>query len=97
MQSATSLPAAHWWVRVGSVKFSGTLTDRYSFSPTTTARSGPLTASPVSSDATITIGGVTEPIATAVESGSYQCTGNDLHLSFRSGGGTFDYGLASSS
>jgi len=82
----------------GSVKFSGTLTDHYSFSPTTTARSGPLTASPVSSDATITVGGeVTEPVSTAVESGSYQCTGNDLHLTFASGGGTLDYELAPAS
>jgi hypothetical protein len=81
----------------GSVKFGGTLTDHYSFSPTTSARSGPLTASPVSSDATITVGGRTEPISTAVESGSYQCTGNDLHLTFASGGGTLDYELTPAS
>jgi hypothetical protein len=32
-----------------------------------------------------------------VESGSYQCTGNDLHLTFASGGGTLDYELTPAS
>jgi hypothetical protein len=77
----------------GSVKFGGVITDHYSFSPTTTARSGPITASPVSSTGTITVGGQTVPIAPEVESGSYACTGNDLTLTFNSSGGTLMYDL----
>ncbi len=81
----------------GAVKFSGVQTDHYSFSPTTTARSGPLTATPVSSSATISVGGVTRPITPEAESGSYQCSGNDLTLTFTAGAGTLAYDLVPAS
>jgi len=69
----------------GSVKFGGTQTDHYSFSPTTTARSGGFELTPVSYQSTITVGGLTENIKPEVVPGSYTCTGNDLTLTFSAG------------
>jgi hypothetical protein len=81
----------------GSAKFNGTITDHYGFSPTTTARSGTFPVTPVSNDATITVAGVTKPVTSVSEQGSYVCTGKDLSLTFASGASTLMYQLAPAS
>lgn len=78
----------------GSAKFNGTITDHYGFSPKTTARSGTFPVTPVSNNATITIAGVTRPVTSTDEQGSYSCSGKDLSLKFTSGASTLTYQLA---
>jgi len=78
----------------GSAKFNGTITDHYGFSPTTTAHSGTFPVTPVSDNATITVAGVTKPVTSESEQGSYTCTGEDLSLTFTSGGNTLTYQMA---
>ncbi|HEY1653352.1 MAG TPA: hypothetical protein VGG09_15815 [Acidimicrobiales bacterium] len=75
----------------GSAKFSGTVTDHYGFSPKTTSNSGAFPVSTVTDDATITVAGVTKPVASSPEQGSYTCTGKDLSVTFTSGGNTLTY------
>jgi len=70
----------------GSAKFNGTVTDHYGFSPKTTAHSGTFPVTTVTDDATITVAGVTKPVMSSPEQGSYSCTGRDLSLTFTSGG-----------
>jgi hypothetical protein len=76
-----------------TIKFGGEETERYSFSPTTTALSGPLTATPVSSSATITELGGTTAITPEVETGSYTCSGSDLTVTLSAGPSTITYDL----
>jgi hypothetical protein len=78
----------------GSAKFSGTLTDHYGFPSGTTALTGTFPVTPVSNNATITIAGVTRPVTSASEQGSYVCTGKNLSLTFPSGSSTLTYQLA---
>jgi hypothetical protein len=78
----------------GSAKFNGTVTDHYGFSPKTTSHSGTFPVSTVSDDATITVGGVTRPVTSSPEQGSYSCTGKDLSLTFTSGGNTLTYQMS---
>ena len=78
----------------GSAKFSGTLTDHYGFPPDTTATSGSFAVTPVSNSATITVGGVTKPVSSESEQGSYTCSGKDLSLTFTSSGSTLTYQMA---
>jgi hypothetical protein len=87
-------PGAPLTGSVGSAKFNGTITDHYGFSPKTTARSGTFPVTPVSNNATITVAGVTKPVTSVSEQGSYMCTGKDLTLSFTSGGSTLTYQMA---
>lgn len=81
----------------GSAKFSGTITDHYGFSPKTTAHSGTFPVTPVSNNATITVAGVTKPVTSESEQGSYICTGKDLSLTFTNGGSTLKYQMAPAS
>lgn len=81
----------------GSAKFNGTITDHYGFSPKTTAHSGSFPVTPVSDNATITVAGVTRPVTSESEQGSYVCTGKDLSLTFIAGGSTLTYKLAPAS
>ena len=81
----------------GSAKFNGTITDHYGFSPKTTAHSGTFPVTPVSNNATITVAGVTKPVTSSSEQGSYVCTGKDLSLTFTSGGSTLMYKMAPAS
>jgi hypothetical protein len=81
----------------GSAKFNGTITDHYGFSPKTTAHSGTFPVTPVSDNATITVAGVTRPVTSESEQGSYVCTGKDLSLTFTDGGSTLTYKLAPAS
>ncbi|MGO9854198.1 MAG: hypothetical protein ACLPYY_04025 [Acidimicrobiales bacterium] len=78
----------------GSAKFNGTVTDHYGFSPKTTSHSGTFPVSTVSDDATITVAGVTKPVTSSPEQGSYSCAGKDLSLTFTSGGNTLTYRLS---
>jgi hypothetical protein len=78
----------------GSAKFNGTITDHYGFSPKVTSHSGTFPVTPVSNMATITVGGVTKPVTSSNEQGSYACTGKDLTLTFTSGGSTLTYQMA---
>lgn len=78
----------------GSAKFNGTLTDHYGFSSKTTSTSGTFPVSNVTDDATITVGGVTEPVTSSPEQGSYRCTGKDLSLTFTSGSSTLTYQMS---
>jgi hypothetical protein len=84
-------PGAPLTGSVGSAKFNGTITDHYGFSSKTTARSGTFPVTPVSNNATITVAGVTKPVTSVSEQGSYMCTGKDLTLTFTSGGSTLTY------
>jgi len=79
---------------VGSAKFNGTITDNYGFSPKTTSRSGTFPVSTITDDATITVAGVTKPVTSSPEQGSYSCSGKDLSLTFTSGGSTLTYQLS---
>jgi hypothetical protein len=81
----------------GSAKFNGTITDHYGFSPKTTAHSGAFPVTPVSNNATITVAGVTKPVTSESEQGSYVCTGKDLSLTFTSGGSTLTYQMTPAS
>ena len=81
----------------GSAKFNGTVTDHYGFSPKTTSHSGTFPVSTVSDDATITVAGVTKPVTSSPEQGSYSCTGKDLSLTFTSGGNTLTYQMSPAS
>jgi len=78
----------------GSAKFNGTITDHYGFSPKTTAHSGTFPVTPVSDQATITVAGVTRPVTSEPEQGSYTCAGADLSLIFTSGSSTLTYQMA---
>ena len=78
----------------GSAKFNGTVTDHYGFSPKTTSHSGTFPVSNVTDDATITVAGVTKPVTSSPEQGSYSCTGKDLSLTFTSGGNTLTYQMS---
>jgi hypothetical protein len=78
----------------GSAKFSGTITDHYGFSPKTTSHSGTFPVTPVTNMATITVGGVTRPVTSSDEQGSYACSGKDLTLTFTSGSSTLTYKMA---
>ena len=78
----------------GSAKFNGTVTDHYGFSPKTTSPSGTFPVSTVTDDATITVAGVTRPVTSSPEQGSYSCTGKDLSLTFTSGGNTLTYQMS---
>jgi hypothetical protein len=75
-----------------TVKFSGTETDHYSFPPDTTQLSGSFTATTISAGETITYGGA-PPVAIKPGSttGSYQCVGSGLTLSFPAGGNVLVY------
>jgi hypothetical protein len=81
----------------GSAKFNGTMTDHYGFSPKTTSLSGTFPVSTVTDDATITVGGVTRPVTSSPEQGSYSCTGNNLSLTFTSNGNTLTYQMSHAS
>ncbi len=81
----------------GSAKFSGTVTDHYGFSPKTTAHSGTFPVSTVTDEATITVGGVTRPVTSSPEQGSFTCTGEDLSLTFTSGSSTLRYQMSPAS
>ena len=81
----------------GSAKFNGTITDHYGFSPKTTSHSGSFPVSTVADAATITVGGVTEPVKSSPEQGSYSCSGKDLSLTFTSGTSTLTYQLSPAS
>ena len=81
----------------GSAKFNGTVTDHYGFSPKTTSLSGTFPVSTVTDDATITVAGVTRPVTSSPEQGSYTCTGKDLTLTFTSNGNTLTYHMAPAS
>ncbi len=78
----------------GSAKFNGTVTDHYGFSPKTTSHSGTFPVSTVTDDATITVAGVTRPVTSSPEQGSYSCTGKDLSLTFASGASTLTYQMS---
>jgi hypothetical protein len=78
----------------GSAKFNGTVTDHYGFSPKTTSHSGAFPVSTVTDDATITVAGVTRPVTSSPEQGSYSCTGKDLSLTFTSGASTLTYQMS---
>ena len=78
----------------GSAKFNGTVTDHYGFSSKTTSHSGTFPVSTVTDDATITVAGVTKPVTSSPEQGSYSCTGKDLSLTFTSGGNTLTYQMS---
>jgi hypothetical protein len=78
----------------GSAKFNGTIVDRYGFSPKTTSHSGTFPVTPVTNMATITVAGVTKPVTSSNEQGSYKCTGKDLTLTFTGGSSTLTYQLA---
>ena len=78
----------------GSAKFNGTVTDHYGFSPKTTSHSGSFPVSTVTDDATITVAGVTRPVTSSPEQGSYSCTGKGLSLTFASGGNTLTYQMS---
>jgi hypothetical protein len=78
----------------GSAKFNGTVTDHYGFSPKTTSRSGTFPVSTVTDDATITVSGVTRPVTSSPEQGSYSCSGKILSLTFTSGGNTLMYQMS---
>lgn len=78
----------------GSAKFNGTVTDHYGFSSKTTSHSGTFPVSTVTDDATITVAGVTRPVTSSPEQGSYSCTGKDLSLTFTSGGNTLTYQMS---
>jgi hypothetical protein len=75
----------------GSAKFNGTITDHYGFSPKTTSHSGTFPVTPVTNMATITVGGITKPVTSSNEQGSYVCSGTDLTLTFTSGSSTLRY------
>jgi hypothetical protein len=79
----------------GSAKFNGTVTDHYGFSPKTTAHSGTFPVTTVSDAATITVGGLTRPVTSSPEQGSYTCSGKNLSLTFTSGGNTLAYKMVS--
>jgi hypothetical protein len=81
----------------GSAKFNGTITDHYGFSAKTTAHSGTFPVTPVSNNATITVAGVTKPVTSASEPGSYVCTGKGLTLTFTYGGTTLKYQMSPAS
>ena len=83
-QLATSLLATPSLPANGStVKFSGTETDHYSFPPDTKQLSGSFSATTIIAGETITYGGA-PPVAVKPGSttGSYQCVGSGLTLSF---------------
>ena len=75
-----------------TVKFSGTETDHYSFPPDTKQLSGSFSATTIIAGETITYGGV-PPVAVKPGSttGSYQCVGSGLTLSFPAGGNVLVY------
>ena len=75
----------------GSAKFNGTITDHYGFSSKTKAHAGTFPVTPVTNMATITVGGVTKPVVSSNEQGSYACTGKNLTLTFTSGSSTLKY------
>jgi hypothetical protein len=81
----------------GSAKFNGTVTDHYGFSSKSTSLSGTFPVSTVTDDATITVAGVTRPVTSSPEQGSYSCSGKDLSLTFTSGGNTLTYHLSPAS
>ncbi len=83
----------------GGVKFSGTLTDHYSFPPHTTARSGSFESTTVTvGTATISVNGTAPiPLKPSPTSGSYVCSGTGLKLTFTGGPSTLIYTLVPAS
>jgi hypothetical protein len=81
----------------GSAKFNGTITDHYGFSPKTTSHSGTFPVTPVTNMATITVGGITKPVTSSDEQGSYVCSGKDLTLTFTSASSTLRYQMTPAS
>jgi len=81
----------------GSAKFNGTVTDHYGFSPKSTSLSGTFPVSTVTDDATITVAGVTRPVTSSPEQGSYSCSGKDLSLTLTSNGNTLTYHMSPAS
>jgi hypothetical protein len=79
----------------GSAKFNGTIIDNYGFPAKTTALSGSFPVTPVSNNATITVAGVTRPVSSTSEQGTYTCSSKNLSLNFTSGSGTLSYQLTS--
>jgi hypothetical protein len=75
-----------------TVKFSGTETDHYSFPPNTKQLFGSFSATTISAGETIAYGGAA-PVAIKPGSttGSYQCVGSGLTLSFPAGGNVLVY------
>ena len=75
-----------------SVKFSGTDTDHYGFPPDTNARTGTFPVTNIAPGVTISLGGGA-PVAIKPSSttGSYQCVGTGLILSFPAGGNELVY------
>jgi hypothetical protein len=56
--------------------------------------SGTFPVSTVTDSATITVGGVTNPVTSSPEQGSYTCSGKDLSLTFTRVGNTLTYHMS---
>jgi hypothetical protein len=76
-------------------KFSGTIMGKYGFSTKTKAKSGsfPVTYSNVSTFMLSLNGSPPKPAGSGATTGSYQCTGKGLYLSFPTGGNQVTYTL----